>query len=80
MEVVLHVNYKRSPEKYEDNSGTEKTTLKKFRKGNKQTKYPQNEDGLRNKYYPGMLMTFWEEASSFMGKLGKFTGGQIHST
>ena len=38
MEVVLHVNYKRSPEKYEDNSGTEKTTLKKFRKGNKQTK------------------------------------------
>ena len=77
----MHVNYKRSPEKYEDNSGIEKKqTIKKFRKGNKQTKNPQNKDELRNKYYPGMLMTSWEEASSFMGNLGKFTGGQIPST
>ena len=54
----MHVNYKRSPEKYEDNSGIEKKqTIKKFRKGNKQTKNPQNKDELRNKYYPGMLMT-----------------------
>lgn len=48
----MHVNYKISPEKYEDNSGIEKNkTLKKFRKVNKPTQNPQNKDGLTNKYY-----------------------------